>query len=112
MARDDYFVIVYQVLKYLYDCLKKGERPDPDYLEADTFDIPKNYWDYILLNLCNEKYITGLNPKSVKGVNSIAWANKSEAIITPKGIEYLFENSMLQKVKRTLKDVKDIVPGI
>lgn len=25
MAQNDYFVIVYQVLKYLYECLKKGE---------------------------------------------------------------------------------------
>ncbi len=24
MAKDNYFVIVYQVLKYLYDCLKRG----------------------------------------------------------------------------------------
>ena len=26
MAQNDYFVIVYQVLKYLYECLKKGEK--------------------------------------------------------------------------------------
>lgn len=31
-------------------------------------------------------------------------------IITPAGIEYLFENNLLQKVKRALKDVKDIAP--
>lgn len=28
MAQDDYFVIVYQVLKYLYDCLKKRTLKD------------------------------------------------------------------------------------
>lgn len=28
MAQNDYFVIVYRVLKYLYDCLKKGEKPE------------------------------------------------------------------------------------
>lgn len=26
MAQDDYFVIVYQVLKYLYECLKKRRK--------------------------------------------------------------------------------------
>lgn len=25
MAQNDYFVIVYRVLKYLYDCLKKAK---------------------------------------------------------------------------------------
>ena len=44
MARDDYFVIVYQVLKYLYDCLKKGEKPDRRYLINDEYSIPENYW--------------------------------------------------------------------
>ena len=34
MAQNDYFVIVYQVLKYLYECLKKGEKPEACYLTA------------------------------------------------------------------------------
>ena len=34
MAQDDYFVIVYQVLKYLYECLKKGEKPEACRLTA------------------------------------------------------------------------------
>ncbi len=53
MSRDDYFVIVYQVLKYLYDCLKKGERPDKDLLNEDEYSIPKQYWEYILISLLN-----------------------------------------------------------
>ena len=32
--------------------------------------------------------------------------------ITPKGIEYLQENSMMKKVVRTLMAVKEVVPGI
>lgn len=27
MAKDDYYVIVYKILAYLYDCLKQGEEP-------------------------------------------------------------------------------------
>lgn len=54
MSRDDYFVIVYQVLKYLYDCLKKGERPDKDLLNEDEYSIPKQYWEYILISLLND----------------------------------------------------------
>ena len=47
MAQNDYFVIVYRVLKYLYDCLKKGEKPEAEYLVASTYNIPENYWIYI-----------------------------------------------------------------
>ena len=39
MAQNDYFVIVYQVLKYLYECLKKGEKPEACYLTASAYNI-------------------------------------------------------------------------
>ena len=110
MARDDYFVIVYQVLKYLYDCLKKGEKPEKALLNEDEYSIPKRYWEYVLLSLLEEGYIQGIRPINTK--SGIAWGNIEDVIITPKGIEYFFENSMIQKVKKTLKDVKDIVPGL
>ncbi len=28
MAKDDYFVLAYRILKYLYECFKAGERAD------------------------------------------------------------------------------------
>ncbi len=56
MAQNDYFVIVYQVLKYLYDCLKAGEKPEAAHLVASTYNIPESYWSYILLSLIHEEY--------------------------------------------------------
>ena len=41
MAQNDYFVIVYRILKYLYDCLKKGEKPEVEYLAASIYNINK-----------------------------------------------------------------------
>ena len=66
MAQNDYFVIVYRVLKYLYDCLKKGEKPEAEYLVASTYNIPENYWIYILLSLINEEYIKGIRVDPTK----------------------------------------------
>lgn len=59
--------------------------------------------------MARDDYIVGIDPENTK--DGIYWGDLTKALITPKGIEYLFENSMLQKVKKTLKDVKDIVPG-
>lgn len=108
MAQNDYFVIVYRVLKYLYDCLKKGETPEVLYLVASTYNIPENYWKYILLSLINEEYIKGIQVNHTK--SGAIFGDLQEAIITPKGIEYLFENSLIKKAKRTLKEVKDMIP--
>lgn len=60
MAQNDYFVIVYQVLKYLYECLKKGEKPEACHLTASAYNIHENYWQYIILSLITEEYVKGI----------------------------------------------------
>ena len=46
MAKDDYHVIVYQILSYLYQCLKKGESADGNKLNygSELLRINKSYW--------------------------------------------------------------------
>ena len=53
MAKDDYHVIVYQILSYLYQRLKKGEPVDVSMLAPDSplFKVNKRYWAYIIYNL-------------------------------------------------------------
>ena len=60
MARDDYFVIVYKLLKYLYDCLKRGVCPASEILSAEFFGIADDYWEYIINNLYQDEYIDGV----------------------------------------------------
>ncbi|MBS4462826.1 MULTISPECIES: YjcQ family protein [unclassified Facklamia] len=108
MAKDDYFVIVYQLLKYLYECVKCGVKPDPEKLTAMYFNVPDNYWAYILISLKDDQYIKGI--KTIPTKDGILFSDLSDLMITPKGIQYLFENSLLEKAKKTLKDLKDVVP--
>lgn len=67
MAKDDYHVIVYQILSYLYQCLKKGEDVDPqqlsvdsDYFKANDQKLNKRYWAYIIYNLHRSGLIEGV----------------------------------------------------
>nr|DAF88173.1 MAG TPA: YjcQ protein [Myoviridae sp. ctumZ20] len=110
MAQNDYFVIVYRVLKYLYDCLKAGNQPEIAYLTASTYNIPDSYWTYIVISLISEGYIKGIAMTPTK--NGVVFGDLQDAIITPKGIEYLFENSLLEKAKKTLKEAKEMIPFI
>ena len=36
MAKDDYPVLVYQILSYLYQCLKTGKEINPKMLSVDS----------------------------------------------------------------------------
>ena len=54
MARDDYHVIVYQVLAYLYQCLKSGNPVDVSMLEPGSIllkQLNEHYWAYIIYNI-------------------------------------------------------------
>ena len=111
MAKDDYHVIVYQILAYLYQQLKKGLDVDPKKLTHDSnfLSINKKYWKYIMISLLDERYIKGIVvEETLDGVYEIY--NLKDCQITPRGIEYLTENATMEKAKNFCKDIKDIVP--
>lgn len=118
MAKDDYHVIVYQILAYLYQCLKSGEKVDTKMLCNDSAffvvdgkALSDKYWCYILYNLQKMQLIDGIAFSGrVDGYSferPLRWEN---CMITPVGIEYLTDNAFLAKAKEFLKDVKAIAP--
>lgn len=111
MAKDDYFVIVYQILSYLYRRLKKGESIDIAFLSHDgpLFKISRNYWAYILYHMQETGLIEGVAFYQLDGMGSPMPADWEDCQITPDGIAYLCENSMMEKAKAFLKEVKDVV---
>lgn len=110
MSKDDYFVIVYRLLKYLYGCLKKSKMPSMEVLDADFFSIDTPYWEYIITSLHTEGYISGVVLFPVMGKREDGVKITPQIKITPKGIQYLQENSMLQKVKEAVKDIAVVLP--
>ena len=62
MAKDDYFVLAYRILSYLYACFKAGERPDMDCISADVLHIPVGYWFNIMRSLTEE----GTKPQDLR----------------------------------------------
>ena len=108
MAKDDFHVIVYQLLAYLYTCLKRGEDPDPkrlcadsDFFKANGQTLNARYWAYIVYNMHGLGLIDG-----------VMFAEMDGCMITPIGIEYLTDNAFIAKAKEFLKDIKAIVPFV
>lgn len=113
MAKDDYYVIVYKILAYLYTQLKKGESIEPEMLLYDggLFQINRTYWVYIMAHMHGQGYIKGLHNIGV-GNGYYIKEQLAGCEITPKGIDYLCDNSLMEKAKQFLKDMKDITPFI
>lgn len=90
MARDDYFVIVYKILVYLYECLKFGKNPDVCHiLSKEAYGIEQSYFDYIMIHLTEDEYIEGVDILPIMGTERKTAKITSSIMIRPKGIEYL-----------------------
>lgn len=107
MAKDDYFYIVYVLLSYLYKCLKKGTAVTPEKLDELGSKYSSEYWTYVLTNLSDDGYITGITKITTLMGESYKATNVK---ITPKGIEYLNENSTMKKIGKTIRTLPEFAP--
>ena len=112
MAKDDYFVLAYRILAYLYACLKSGEQPDMNCISADELGIAPNYWEYIMRHLYQEGFIENLHVLHVIGRSTPQIKLTAATMITPLGIEFLENNSTMAKAKNFLKTLKETIPGL
>lgn len=116
MASNDYFVIVYYILKYLYECMKKGITPNEEVLNLSKYKVRLNdeYVKTIYKNIYKDAYIDGLEIISVPRLGSDEChefiRNYKNITITSKGIEFLSENSMMAKAKEFIKDFGNLLP--
>ena len=94
-------------------CLKSGEKPDISYVSANSeaLQISQNYWEYVIRHLYEDGYLEGVSLMPVVGRGSPG-IRMNEIMITPKGIDFLQNNSSMAKAKNFLKTLKEIVPGL
>ncbi len=110
MAKNDYFVIVYKILTYLYECFQSGENPDMDLFGPDALRINNGYWTNVMESLSNEGYVIGIS--TVPRLGGAPGIKLLDPKITQKGIEYLQDNSKMAKARDFLKALKETVPGL
>jgi len=107
MSKDDYFAIVYKILKYLYYCLKKGYNVNDELLTPEALNISNDYHFYIFDNIQAYGYIKGIYAPKTFDKNKVI--NFISIEITPKGIEYLCENNTLNKYAGIAKEIIHII---
>lgn len=110
MAKDDFFKIVYIILTELYETMKAGEKLDTWNISPERLQIPESYWLDIIEEMLREGYVKEVLIRTTKTGRAVAGIGDMK--ITARGIDYLQNNSALQKVKDTLKSIKDIMPGL
>lgn len=101
MPRDDYFVIVYRILKYLYERFQEGEAPNLDKFNAEAFDVAPGYWANILESLSDDGCVKNLT--IIQRVGGAPGIRVDNLKITSYGISYLKDDPNMQAAKELLR---------
>src|SRR5699024_5853898 len=101
MAKNDYYVIVYRVLMYLYNCLRQDEVVDMQKLTPEYLHINQRYFEYIFDTLNDE----GLILNKAYYEDMLGKHLESDIMISPKGISFLLKIALLIKSRSQLREL-------
>ncbi len=105
MKPNSYARVACKILKYLNDCYENGLEASIDSLNANMLGISASQFCQTMEMLSDDGY--------VKGVEFTDMLNHPRNWhITSQGIQYLEENSLMQKAYKVAKETRDWLPLI
>lgn len=100
-------------MKIVYKVLSEVHKQMDDISFDESFikdlKISDNRVNKIIETLLDEGYLTGIKISKSKTGNIVMFMSSR---LTIKGMEFLQENSVMEKIKNGLKDIKDVTPFI
>lgn len=114
MAKDDYDVIVFKILTYLYSCLKGKATFNKSVFDAliSKQSITDEYLTNILRMMSSDGLIEGISFAKAWGNTYIMISDYDDLLITSSGIKYLKENSKMNEVKKYLENIPGLVADL
>lgn len=106
---DDNFKIIYKILSILKSSLD-NLKCDVDRLSPQSLNISIEKRDNIIELLLDKNLIKGVIIKKYQDGDSILVLNDIK--ITLDGLQYLEENSIMKKMYKLAKGIKDVTPFI
>ena len=103
---DDNFKTIYKILCAFEKSLDI-EKFNSELISAERLNISQTRLEKYLLMLCEAEYLSGFEFEEDIAGSLIIKENNPH--ITLKGFEYLSENSIMQRMYRTAKGIKDFV---
>ena len=100
MSYDDFDVIVYRVLRYIYSCMKEGVQPSLEKAQelSKCNDV---YWSHVVRSMVDSGYVQGVKFHEYLDQPPVPFARNTLGI-SQKGAQYLQENSKMHEVAQFL----------
>ncbi|MGN0506644.1 MAG: YjcQ family protein [Lachnospiraceae bacterium] len=103
----DNFKAVYRILSQLEQDMD-NPKCNLDSISYEQLGVSKERWAKYIEMMSDVGYIKGAQVK--RNIYGELLIDCSDMKITLKGLEYLQENSMMQKIYKTIKGVAEIIP--
>lgn len=103
----DNFKIIYRILSTLEKSMDLEKCPT-ECIAPEHLKISEERWGKYMEMLCDAGYVKGVKiQRYITGETSV---NVKDIQITLKGLEYLSENSIMQKMYKATKGITDLIP--
>ena len=103
---NDNFKCIYKILKTLEKAMDYSEF-DVSQISHEKLEISKERWAKYLEMMSDVGYITGL--EIYEDITGEIMVENSGIRITLKGLEYLSENAIMQRMYKAAVGIKDII---
>lgn len=107
----DNFKAIYRILKHL-EASMDYQYTDMTPVSNTALNITYERWESLLIELQINGYIRGLVYTQSLSEGRAHITEPVQPVITIRGMEYLSENTLMQRVGRTLRGIKDALPGV
>ena len=105
------FEVIYKILRHL-DRYNGDDEISMEVISASALGISEAKWEQLLIELQINGYIRGLVYTQNLGDAFPHIVEPIRPRISLKGMEYLEENGMMNKVGKFLKGIKEMTPGL
>ena len=105
----DNFKAVYRILSALEKAMDLPEF-DVSQIGPEKLGVNKERWARYIEMMADVGYIKGVQIEMC--IDGSMEVNASEMRITLKGLEYLQENTIMQRMYKAAKGIKDVIPGL
>lgn len=103
----DNFKIIYKILSALEKSMD-AEELDADRISSETLGVSQERWSRYIEMLVDAGYVKGVALK--RYLDGQLMIDASDMRITLKGLEYLSENSIMQRMYKAAKGISDLIP--
>lgn len=103
---DDNFKCIYKILRALEKAMDYPEF-EISQIDYNKLEISKERWARYFEMMADIGYIKGI--RVYKDITGETVVDNDDIRITLKGLEYLTENSIMQRIYKATKGIKDII---